>query len=134
MTLPRHDQADDLVRLLPHQPHGFREVAVIGNDNATVESIAPGIVEKMDCEVDVGTLFLGFDDLDKALATLRGCQWSEHLVGKEVPIYYGKLGDVFLQRPYIGFLAYRLIRIEFSGDLGGKIFDGQDLVRRVEKP
>ena len=60
-TGTRRDQSDSFPLLVVNQLHGLGNVAVVRDDDGTVVTIKPGIVQQVHGKVDVGSLFLGPD-------------------------------------------------------------------------
>lgn len=49
-----------------HEPDCIAQISIVGNQKHSVSPFAPGIVQHVECYVNVRSLFLLFDDLNAA--------------------------------------------------------------------
>jgi hypothetical protein len=71
---PRHDKPYHLAVVFLHEFQRLGQVAVIRDNYRTVEFIKPGVIQKVNREVDIGALFLGPDNIHESLIAGRSCQ------------------------------------------------------------
>lgn len=108
MTFAWCDQTDGLAAMFLDEPHGFREVAVVGNNDGAVVSVKPSVVQQMHGEIDVGTLLLGLDDLYESLPFCWFGERRANTVSKEMAKMDFELGNMVPQGPEIDILSLGL--------------------------
>src|SRR4029450_10813037 len=97
--------------LLAHHAHRLKEIGIVGNEYRRVVHTPIAITEQMRSQIDIGTLFLGLDDLGRPRALGRRVyQAHTDMAGQKVPQDDVKMRDR-TQGAEIDLLSSRLVRI-----------------------
>ena len=92
----------------PHQAHRFGNITVIADDDGTIVSVKPAVVQQMYCQIDIGAFLFRPEHFRRTLVSYRLHKWSLNPVPEKVPEVYLYLGTMPPKGSQINVLTLRL--------------------------
>ena len=130
----RRNQTDDFGWMMkPDKSHSFCKIAVVGNHHGAIVMVKPGVVQQMDSEVDIRSLFLCFDDSLIGSPGYGPSQRGFHLMTEKMSIVNLDVGSVRPKSPKVGLLPEGLVGVlRRRRNQGSEILYADNLMGRFE--
>ncbi len=117
----------------PDKSHSFCNIAVVGNHHCAIIKVKPIVVQQMDSEVDIRSLFLCFDDSLIGFPCYGPSQRGFHFMTEKMSKMNFDLGSVRQKSPKVGLLPEGIVGVlRCRGDQGSEILYDDNLMGRFE--
>jgi hypothetical protein len=117
----------------PDKSRSFCNIAVVGNHHSAIIMVKPSVVQQMDSEVDIRSLFLCFDDSLIGFPCYGPSQRSFYFMTEKMSIMNLDLGSVRQKSPKVGLLPEGLVWVlRRRRDQSSEILYEDNLMGRFE--